>query len=619
MLTRALSRPTGGLRSRHVAGGPTEEGAVAVIVAVTALSMVLFGVSALAVDLGDAYARQRQLAASADLAALAGAGQLPDRAAARTAALENLCSQANVVQGWPAGTCPTPADSATWDFDGNLTNGEIQFYTGAPDPGSNRFSAGQLATGTTATGIRVLTPNATVQFGFATALGYSSVDVRRAATAALFNARGPGHMPLFGIPSDAGLTCFLDRGNNGGDHGVNIAKPPPPTTTYQIRASPTTGLRAGDRVFVTITPPVPPDVTSGAPQVTYTIDVFVNSSNPLAQGQLTVSPTRDVVSFSAPGGQPVDVDLPVWVQITQTSTASGVNPVVDVTNSVSIKYAISQPCDADSANRGYLDEPRQSGAQTPWVVYNTILGFDHDLHPYMDWPTPGRPEPAIADTCDTLPGAVYATSQATWVPDANCVTLDSGVSIRSFSRGLFDGAGGLPGRMDPRCGTVTTTSGPEHGIEGAYLSQFVDTSFGTLDQFLTAIRSPAPAPADKRGWLSADALTCARLTFIPVVRPQLPVQNDDPDAVLPVVDIKILWIDSVAQLGDAEPVNHAERGFLWNDHEEESRLQGVLGYVIDPSYLPATVAGLIPSTDQYFSDTLPKLVRLVHDIDDPAT
>ncbi|MDP9240564.1 MAG: pilus assembly protein TadG-related protein, partial [Actinomycetota bacterium] len=87
MLTRLL-------RKRRPQG---EAGAAAIVLVCGLASGVLFGLGALAVDLGNAYARKRATRTAADLVALAGAQGLPDMVKARTMALNYLGK--NPVQG----------------------------------------------------------------------------------------------------------------------------------------------------------------------------------------------------------------------------------------------------------------------------------------------------------------------------------------------------------------------------------------------------------------------------------------------------------------------------------------------------------------------------------------
>ncbi len=179
-----------------------EHGAVAVIAAITT-SAVLFIVGAMAVDLGDAFARRESLQTSADLAALAGARELPDIGRARSAAIASLCDRAaseNTVAGWPAGTC----SSRNWADDGDLRNGEIEFF--AADSNANGFlddgtapagvtrsgSAGdERVTSGPATSLRVVTAPATVRFHLAAAVGVNSVTLQRAATSTTATPAGP--------------------------------------------------------------------------------------------------------------------------------------------------------------------------------------------------------------------------------------------------------------------------------------------------------------------------------------------------------------------------------------------------------------------------------------------
>ncbi len=212
-----------------------DEGAVAVIVAVL-LSTVLFVVAAMAVDLGEAFSRRQIVQDAADLAALAGAGRLPDATAARTAAVASLCDQAHGQPqdlGWPATMCADPS----WADDGNEKNGEVTVF--GPDDNGNGFRddgrpfklpnddirAGstddeRLAGSSSLPGsaIRVLPPPSHVTFHFATAVGIHGVDVDRAATAAMGTPSGLGTPPFFLIPSDAGKVCI--------QLGINWEHPP---------------------------------------------------------------------------------------------------------------------------------------------------------------------------------------------------------------------------------------------------------------------------------------------------------------------------------------------------------------------------------------------------------
>ena len=128
-------------------------------------AVILIGFTAFAVDLGNAFARKRSLQTQADLAALAGAGSLPNTIAAKAAALDYLRN--NEVVGGQA-----------WS-EASIT-----------------FSPGN-------TEIQVTTPPATVDFGFAGVLGRDEQEVTAFAEAGIFT---PGALAPFFIAEG----CVVD-------------------------------------------------------------------------------------------------------------------------------------------------------------------------------------------------------------------------------------------------------------------------------------------------------------------------------------------------------------------------------------------------------------------------
>jgi len=203
-------------------GAERDSGLVAVIVAIT--STVLLGVSAFAVDLGDALARRATLEAVADQAARSGAQFLPDSIAALTHAVAVLCAPGNRDPGWPAAVCTDP--SHAWTSDTDLSNGQIQFFTGDAN-GNGRFDDGTdpvglnpslnderiASPGDPATAIRVILPPASVPFGLGQIFGASSIAVAARSDAQI---RTPistaGNLPFFVLKNSdvqSGQFCML--------------------------------------------------------------------------------------------------------------------------------------------------------------------------------------------------------------------------------------------------------------------------------------------------------------------------------------------------------------------------------------------------------------------------
>ncbi|MGH8939460.1 MAG: TadE/TadG family type IV pilus assembly protein, partial [Actinomycetes bacterium] len=100
----------------------SDEGATAIIVGI--LTVVLFGLSALAVEITDMFSRDRAIQTTADLAAFAGAQDLPDTCAAFNGALTWLNDPENGVR--TADGDPGFAATATQMSDGDRANGEIE-------------------------------------------------------------------------------------------------------------------------------------------------------------------------------------------------------------------------------------------------------------------------------------------------------------------------------------------------------------------------------------------------------------------------------------------------------------------------------------------------------------
>ena len=147
-----------------------ERGAVAIFLAIT-VSTVLLITGALAVDLGNAWARGRDVQRQVDVAALSAAPKLPvtttaDRTAAAQAVLDSMKQTNNSVSGQSL----TSVTATTL-----LNNGMITFQHKVAG------SWVDCAAGTLCTQMTVNAPDARVQFGLAAVSGHSHVDVTKYA------------------------------------------------------------------------------------------------------------------------------------------------------------------------------------------------------------------------------------------------------------------------------------------------------------------------------------------------------------------------------------------------------------------------------------------------------
>lgn len=227
--------------------GGDDRGAIAIVVAAAAVMIFAFG--ALAVDLGNMYARRRAAQLDADLAALAGGQGLPDPAAARCLAKDY------VARNLPPGGTP-PLD---WDYDNDPADGSIDVQTagGSPIPGGPSASPCLPGLASSADRLTVTIPRRRVDFALAGALGIGSSSVTASATVQL---RQPlGHLLPFGLPAGAGgLVCLklgagssnLCAGGNAGNYQtLDIPRTDPSQGNRRLQYNLKAGVDHGLAVF----------------------------------------------------------------------------------------------------------------------------------------------------------------------------------------------------------------------------------------------------------------------------------------------------------------------------------------------------------------------------------
>src|SRR4051812_1935795 len=174
-----------------------DAGAVAVITAI--VSVVLFGVAALTVDIGRMWETRRQAQSDSDLAALAGALYLPkEPVKACTAALKYL------RENTPGGI----------DADSGIAADADCTATGTADK--------QVEITNAATRITVTTPRRTVEFGLAKAIGFSNGHTLATATAEI-RSPNTGILPFFLNSAETpGVSCLKDA-NNGNPEALRAS------------------------------------------------------------------------------------------------------------------------------------------------------------------------------------------------------------------------------------------------------------------------------------------------------------------------------------------------------------------------------------------------------------
>ena len=195
----------------------SERGSVAVIFAICVV--LLFGLAALGVDLGNAMNRKSQVQADADLAALAGGGGLPATSLTPTSSDDIVLAVAdylisNKVRTDDGFSLPSKGVLAQ-KLVSNLASDKLKYghvYYGYFDAAKNLVPSKNYVT--------VVTPSSRVNFGLAKAIGVSNTSVQSKATAGIKSIGTVGAT----LPFYAYTGC--DWGQQIISHGTANSVPP---------------------------------------------------------------------------------------------------------------------------------------------------------------------------------------------------------------------------------------------------------------------------------------------------------------------------------------------------------------------------------------------------------
>ncbi len=480
-----------------------ERGAVAIMAAI--LAGVLLLTAALAVELGNGWARERTAQKQVDVVAMAAAHWAVD----------------NDHAPWDsdADKNAIAAEAARFivdeDFNGVAGQDDISAATLATRLRNGDVSDGELVFDDDTT-MRLVSPPARVNFSFAQAApeGPDGVDVRAGATVRLFS-EVPGNdvMPLWmpsGCPygSAEGDTTNTGNGNGGGNgNGNNTPTPTPtptptasPTATATTSAPPNgngTGVDASRPVYLTssafqdvqanstvvveltLTPgpgysafnlrkQVDPlvhfqfsdgtrfDVTGAwfpanpSGSTAWTMRVTVNPANITSRPGAWMYQVRAGQQLQGSNWQPVYTGVGTFQVVGPTPTASPTSPTPTATATPSPTATSSEQFNtfcpgASTGNFGQLNSPRQGmgfGSRNTRLAMNFQQGIDHVLTPYVNAPSNSCENP----TGQTL--AVLDDYNGSVVNGANCIVGDTGNDGPFIFNGLIDGIGGQPGRLN---------------------------------------------------------------------------------------------------------------------------------------------------------------------------
>ena len=413
-----------------------DRGAIAIVAVILALT--IFGVSALAVDIGNMYSRKRMTQTTADLAALAGAGALPDVSAAFDAAYDYL-DKNYVAEGTYL------KDELR---DNNVANGEIS------------VDASKLR-------VTVVVPPRRVQFGLAAALGYSSSTVSARAVAGL---RSPGRIMPFFVPTTCaqGYPSLILKAtgspgyqydppsSNGNIPQADSANPPtgesPGTTAIEVE-----GTKFASANMVVVFTPL------GGASVSATPTTITLGTGPI-KDRLTVPVPPTVLSN--PGTWHVragTVDPAAPTNQALWRVGAGV-----ATFTVTVNGQNPQCGYASTGDFGLLNSPRKSGLGLQAALDRNLAdGIDHSIVQHPRSPPADinetdncREKPGLTPIAD---GVLDNDANLTAGIEANCLNIENGNKVDAATDGLIlggsDGEGTYVGKLR-RPNGITTCNGP---------------------------------------------------------------------------------------------------------------------------------------------------------------
>lgn len=508
-----------------------DEGAVAILTAM--LALVLFGFAALAVELGDMYSRDAAVQTTADLAAFAGAQELPDPCTAFNKARAYLLSDKNGVF---SDTGPTTfAGSVAALSDGDTTNGEIEILDWDNKPIPDPTAAPCSAIGHR---VRVTTPERTISFpliaGLPGAPSSGTVQGRAAV-----EVRSLDHLSVlpFSLPSSCGLgsqTVYERRG---------ISPPPSGDPDFQPAGSrrgpwvtlvdPPSGQLPGIVATINVSlsrlradpgdpgPPPPPSVE---------FDFHLLQADgttlpaPVVDGTWVAGTTTPDPANAAWFDATFTVPLPTLVQqtpgewkIRARQLAPGTNRFTPTRHvgTFTVEAAVLTSCIPTVDPSGLLTSPRAGSASDATDLANNLIqGIDHDLFPVAD---PQPDTPCDADGAPPYPdGRLDVTSPT---DGATCVNVRTSSGASAID-GLINGSGALNGRLVLAGPQTVTTSGncrvTGPGDDDLKWTRNLQVMWDTaLSCYLTPTRNFADVQSGHAGSLSEAIVNDPRFFVLP--------------------------------------------------------------------------------------------------------
>jgi len=481
-----------------------ERGAFAVMFAL--LALVLFAVAAIVVDLGNAMARQADVQAQADIAALAGGQELTTTSGTVPAvvvnAVRDYLNENHPLNQDCSGDCVVSSQLTN----GVLTDGEVRFANG---------------------GLQVHTPYENVEFGLARVLGVNSKDLQADATVGLFS---PGPVVPFFLPKDCASGTIVLKSSSytpgapdfdpASSNGNTVAKinlldqttvPGGVSTTLTIFGEKFDNPSALQVDFFKEEGAVdfrfPVDTATGHP-ATLTVDTATDD-----EATTTLPPGV----FNKPGEW--------YMRVNNGNGWSKDVGIFIVGNPTAPPEGCGQRSTGDF---GVVDSPRTigpypSGNLAEATALNMALGMDHDISLWDPPPTFLPTQDSCTIAGNNVPGANRDDKPSQ--DGRNCLNVKNGMNTDTVTDGMITGVAGQPGRLATgssicnKAGTTAPTTRLGVATNDDVLSCFLPAGV-TVGQVSGSTISPAAT-----GSISEEIFDSPRFMVVPVVDYPLNPQN----------------------------------------------------------------------------------------------
>lgn len=488
-----------------------EAGAVAIFVAV--LSTLLLLMAALAVDLGNGWARKRAAQTQVDVSALAAGALLPQTATNRDVIVDGVVAYLNRENNDVTGQ---EVVTRAQMLNGDLADGEVLFT----DNGVR---------------MRVVAPPAHVNFTFGKLVA-DGVDVQAEATVELRTQIPPGDQIFpFAMPDQCPFGPAMADTGPGGQNGPDRTGTFVPTNSRNGR-------------LVTIDPSV---IAVGTFSQSATVVFADMPTNPSPVGIEFRVGANTVHAVTAPlvaatpaegGTHKATFDVPAAVLENELVwDVWGFVKNKHTTNKLTFTVGSGVPapdtevsCAASAQGQfGQMYSPRNNQAPDQrGFALNIALGLDHDLYPWDEDEAAVDPTGTCGKKTQDPPSGGYQ-DKVDQDEDPNCLLPQTGNDGPWMLKGLITGVEGTPGRLDasvdddgdgdPDRGTHEECGSAEVEREGVLINN------DRLSCFLRGTYTLDDIAQDDAttGMLDPDVVDSPRFVWIPVMHAQERVDVDN--------------------------------------------------------------------------------------------